>query len=85
MLEECYLAKILVPEGTRDVAVGAVICITVDRWVGLHSYRRVGLMRHRMNHVCSHVYWKIMKVCDRVSRHGKLMENKRKSKMLWKS
>lgn len=30
MLEECYLAKILVPEGTRDVAVGAVICITVD-------------------------------------------------------
>lgn len=31
MLEECYLAKILVPEGTRDVAVGAVICITVDR------------------------------------------------------
>lgn len=31
MLEECYLAKILIPEGTRDVAVGAVICITVDR------------------------------------------------------
>lgn len=31
MLEECYLAKILVPEGTRDVSVGAVICITVDR------------------------------------------------------
>ncbi|KAE8287534.1 Dihydrolipoyllysine-residue acetyltransferase component of pyruvate dehydrogenase complex [Larimichthys crocea] len=30
MLEECYLAKILIPEGTRDVAVGAVICITVD-------------------------------------------------------
>ncbi|XP_017273533.1 dihydrolipoyllysine-residue acetyltransferase component of pyruvate dehydrogenase complex, mitochondrial [Kryptolebias marmoratus] len=30
MLEECYLAKILVPEGTRDVAVGSVICITVD-------------------------------------------------------
>ncbi|XP_041657901.1 dihydrolipoyllysine-residue acetyltransferase component of pyruvate dehydrogenase complex, mitochondrial [Cheilinus undulatus] len=30
MLEECYLAKILVPEGTRDVIVGAVICITVD-------------------------------------------------------
>uniref|UniRef100_A0A667YQQ3 Acetyltransferase component of pyruvate dehydrogenase complex n=1 Tax=Myripristis murdjan TaxID=586833 RepID=A0A667YQQ3_9TELE len=30
MLEECYLAKILVPEGTRDVNVGAVICITVD-------------------------------------------------------
>lgn len=31
MLEECYLAKILVPEGTRDVTVGAVICITVDK------------------------------------------------------
>lgn len=30
MLEECYLAKILVPEGTRDVTIGAVICITVD-------------------------------------------------------
>uniref|UniRef100_A0A669CQ79 Acetyltransferase component of pyruvate dehydrogenase complex n=1 Tax=Oreochromis niloticus TaxID=8128 RepID=A0A669CQ79_ORENI len=33
MLEECYLAKILVPEGTRDVNVGAVICITVDKLV----------------------------------------------------
>lgn len=31
MLEECYLAKILVPEGTRDVPIGSVICITVDR------------------------------------------------------
>ncbi|XP_035480278.1 dihydrolipoyllysine-residue acetyltransferase component of pyruvate dehydrogenase complex, mitochondrial [Scophthalmus maximus] len=30
MLEECYLAKILVPEGTREVVVGSVICITVD-------------------------------------------------------
>ncbi|XP_061659997.1 dihydrolipoyllysine-residue acetyltransferase component of pyruvate dehydrogenase complex, mitochondrial [Syngnathoides biaculeatus] len=30
MLEECYLAKILVPEGSRDVNIGAVICITVD-------------------------------------------------------
>ncbi|KAJ7304943.1 hypothetical protein JRQ81_010636 [Phrynocephalus forsythii] len=30
-LEECYLAKILVAEGTRDVPVGAVICITVDK------------------------------------------------------
>ncbi|XP_068456927.1 dihydrolipoyllysine-residue acetyltransferase component of pyruvate dehydrogenase complex, mitochondrial isoform X2 [Clinocottus analis] len=30
ILEECYLAKILVPEGTRDVNIGAVICITVD-------------------------------------------------------
>uniref|UniRef100_A0A8B9KNX4 Acetyltransferase component of pyruvate dehydrogenase complex n=1 Tax=Astyanax mexicanus TaxID=7994 RepID=A0A8B9KNX4_ASTMX len=31
MLEECYLAKILVSEGTRDVPIGAVICITVDK------------------------------------------------------
>ncbi|XP_051959909.1 dihydrolipoyllysine-residue acetyltransferase component of pyruvate dehydrogenase complex, mitochondrial-like [Xyrauchen texanus] len=30
ILEECYLAKILVAEGTRDVAIGTVICITVD-------------------------------------------------------
>ncbi|XP_063167537.1 dihydrolipoyllysine-residue acetyltransferase component of pyruvate dehydrogenase complex, mitochondrial [Candoia aspera] len=30
-LEECYLAKILVPEGTRDVPVGSIICITVDK------------------------------------------------------
>ncbi|XP_038129906.1 dihydrolipoyllysine-residue acetyltransferase component of pyruvate dehydrogenase complex, mitochondrial [Cyprinodon tularosa] len=30
ILEECYLAKILVPEGTRDVSVGSLICITVD-------------------------------------------------------
>lgn len=30
MLEECYLAKILVPEGTRDVNIGSVICITVE-------------------------------------------------------
>lgn len=31
ILEECYLAKILVPEGTRDVPIGSVICITVDK------------------------------------------------------
>ncbi|XP_059397886.1 dihydrolipoyllysine-residue acetyltransferase component of pyruvate dehydrogenase complex, mitochondrial-like [Carassius carassius] len=30
MMEECYLAKILVPQGTRDVPIGGVICITVD-------------------------------------------------------
>ncbi|XP_062867580.1 dihydrolipoyllysine-residue acetyltransferase component of pyruvate dehydrogenase complex, mitochondrial [Trichomycterus rosablanca] len=30
MLEECYLARILVPEGTRDIPIGSVICITVD-------------------------------------------------------
>ncbi|KAG8434474.1 hypothetical protein GDO86_012739 [Hymenochirus boettgeri] len=30
-LEESYLAKILVAEGTRDVPIGAIICITVDK------------------------------------------------------
>lgn len=35
ILEECYMAKILVPEGTRDVNIGAVICITVDRYVSV--------------------------------------------------
>lgn len=30
-VEECYMAKIRVAEGTRDVPVGAIICITVDK------------------------------------------------------
>ncbi|KAL1782655.1 dihydrolipoyllysine-residue acetyltransferase component of pyruvate dehydrogenase complex, mitochondrial [Sigmodon hispidus] len=30
-LEECYMAKILVAEGTRDVPVGSIICITVEK------------------------------------------------------
>ncbi|KAM8927497.1 dihydrolipoyllysine-residue acetyltransferase component of pyruvate dehydrogenase complex, mitochondrial isoform 2-T2 [Pelodytes ibericus] len=30
-VEECYMAKILVAEGTRDVPIGSVICITVDK------------------------------------------------------
>ncbi|XP_030361208.1 dihydrolipoyllysine-residue acetyltransferase component of pyruvate dehydrogenase complex, mitochondrial [Strigops habroptila] len=30
-LDECYMAKILVPEGTRDVPIGAIICITVEK------------------------------------------------------
>ncbi|KAM4703508.1 dihydrolipoyllysine-residue acetyltransferase component of pyruvate dehydrogenase complex, mitochondrial [Rhinophrynus dorsalis] len=30
-LEECYMARILVAEGTRDVPIGSVICITVDK------------------------------------------------------
>lgn len=30
-LEECYLAKILVAEGTKDVPIGSIICITVDK------------------------------------------------------
>ncbi|XP_075460545.1 dihydrolipoyllysine-residue acetyltransferase component of pyruvate dehydrogenase complex, mitochondrial isoform X2 [Ascaphus truei] len=29
-LEECYMAKILVPEGTKDVPIGSIICITVE-------------------------------------------------------
>lgn len=30
-LDECYLAKILVSEGTRDVNIGGIICITVEK------------------------------------------------------
>ncbi|XP_042199861.1 dihydrolipoyllysine-residue acetyltransferase component of pyruvate dehydrogenase complex, mitochondrial-like isoform X2 [Callorhinchus milii] len=30
-LEECYMAKILIPAGTRDVPLGTVICITVEK------------------------------------------------------
>ncbi|XP_067910049.1 dihydrolipoyllysine-residue acetyltransferase component of pyruvate dehydrogenase complex, mitochondrial [Heterodontus francisci] len=29
-LEECYMAKILMPAGTRDVPLGMIICITVQ-------------------------------------------------------
>ncbi|KAJ0062071.1 hypothetical protein NL108_015251, partial [Boleophthalmus pectinirostris] len=43
MLEECYLAKILVPEGTRDVTVGAVICITVDKPELVEAFKDVSL------------------------------------------
>lgn len=39
MLEECYLAKILVAEGTRDVPIGAVICITVDKPELISSFK----------------------------------------------
>ncbi|XP_019402664.1 PREDICTED: dihydrolipoyllysine-residue acetyltransferase component of pyruvate dehydrogenase complex, mitochondrial [Crocodylus porosus] len=31
VLDECYLAKILVAEGSRDVPIGAIICITVEK------------------------------------------------------
>ncbi|XP_019366142.1 PREDICTED: dihydrolipoyllysine-residue acetyltransferase component of pyruvate dehydrogenase complex, mitochondrial [Gavialis gangeticus] len=31
ILDECYLAKILVAEGSRDVPIGAIICITVEK------------------------------------------------------
>nr|XP_033774466.1 dihydrolipoyllysine-residue acetyltransferase component of pyruvate dehydrogenase complex, mitochondrial [Geotrypetes seraphini] len=30
-MEECYLAKILYPEGTRDIPIGSIICITVEK------------------------------------------------------
>ena len=31
MQEEGYLAKIMVPEGTRDVPLGAPLCIIVEK------------------------------------------------------
>lgn len=43
MLEECYLAKILVPEGTRDVSIGALICITVDKPELIEAFKDVTL------------------------------------------
>ncbi|XP_029703865.1 dihydrolipoyllysine-residue acetyltransferase component of pyruvate dehydrogenase complex, mitochondrial isoform X2 [Takifugu rubripes] len=43
MLEECYLAKILVPEGTRDVNIGAVICITVENPELIPAFKDVTL------------------------------------------
>lgn len=51
MLEECYLAKVLVPEGTRDVSVGAVICITVDRSVFdmVHHFLSLSLSREGLH------------------------------------
>ncbi|KAL8173562.1 UNVERIFIED_CONTAM: hypothetical protein K2H54_007969, partial [Gekko kuhli] len=42
-LEECYLAKILVPEGTRDVPIGAVICITVDKPEFIDAFKNFAL------------------------------------------
>ncbi|XP_020845427.1 dihydrolipoyllysine-residue acetyltransferase component of pyruvate dehydrogenase complex, mitochondrial isoform X2 [Phascolarctos cinereus] len=38
-LEECYLAKIIVPEGTRDVPIGAVICITVEKAEDVDAFK----------------------------------------------
>ncbi|KAM6986406.1 dihydrolipoyllysine-residue acetyltransferase component of pyruvate dehydrogenase complex, mitochondrial [Aplochiton taeniatus] len=43
LLEECYMAKILVSEGTRDVAIGAVICITVDNPDLIPAFKDVSL------------------------------------------
>ncbi|XP_060910828.1 dihydrolipoyllysine-residue acetyltransferase component of pyruvate dehydrogenase complex, mitochondrial [Labrus mixtus] len=43
MMEECYLAKILVPEGTRDVNIGSVICITVESPDLISAFKEVTL------------------------------------------
>ncbi|GAB1294189.1 Dihydrolipoyllysine-residue acetyltransferase component of pyruvate dehydrogenase complex, mitochondrial [Apodemus speciosus] len=42
-LEECYMAKILVPEGTRDVPVGAIICITVEKPQDIEAFKNYTL------------------------------------------
>ncbi|XP_048368955.1 dihydrolipoyllysine-residue acetyltransferase component of pyruvate dehydrogenase complex, mitochondrial [Sphaerodactylus townsendi] len=42
-LEECYLAKILVAEGTRDVPIGAIICITVDKLELVDAFKNYAL------------------------------------------
>ncbi|OXB70714.1 UNVERIFIED_CONTAM: hypothetical protein H355_005315 [Colinus virginianus] len=42
-LEECYLAKILVPEGTRDVPIGAIICITVEKPEHVDAFKNYSL------------------------------------------
>uniref|UniRef100_A0A3P9KFP1 Dihydrolipoamide acetyltransferase component of pyruvate dehydrogenase complex n=1 Tax=Oryzias latipes TaxID=8090 RepID=A0A3P9KFP1_ORYLA len=43
LMDECYLAKILVPEGTRDIAVGSVICITVESPDLIAAFKDVSL------------------------------------------
>uniref|UniRef100_A0A8C5MQV0 Acetyltransferase component of pyruvate dehydrogenase complex n=1 Tax=Leptobrachium leishanense TaxID=445787 RepID=A0A8C5MQV0_9ANUR len=42
-LEECYMAKILVAEGTRDVPIGSIICITVDKPEFVDSFKNYTL------------------------------------------
>ncbi|KAM4652426.1 dihydrolipoyllysine-residue acetyltransferase component of pyruvate dehydrogenase complex, mitochondrial [Discoglossus pictus] len=42
-MEECYMAKILVAEGTRDVPIGAIICITVDKPELIDSFKNYAL------------------------------------------
>ncbi|XP_046493540.1 dihydrolipoyllysine-residue acetyltransferase component of pyruvate dehydrogenase complex, mitochondrial [Equus quagga] len=41
--EECYMAKILVAEGTRDVPVGSVICITVEKPEDIEAFKNYTL------------------------------------------
>ncbi|NP_001082239.1 dihydrolipoamide S-acetyltransferase L homeolog [Xenopus laevis] len=42
-LEEGYMAKILVAEGTRDVPIGSVICITVDKAEFIDAFKNYTL------------------------------------------
>ncbi|XP_008063774.1 dihydrolipoyllysine-residue acetyltransferase component of pyruvate dehydrogenase complex, mitochondrial isoform X1 [Carlito syrichta] len=42
-MEECYMAKILVAEGTRDVPVGAIICITVGKPEDIEAFKNYTL------------------------------------------
>uniref|UniRef100_A0A8C2QY14 Dihydrolipoamide acetyltransferase component of pyruvate dehydrogenase complex n=1 Tax=Capra hircus TaxID=9925 RepID=A0A8C2QY14_CAPHI len=42
-VEECYMAKILVAEGTRDVPVGAIICITVEKPEDVEAFKNYTL------------------------------------------
>ncbi|OBS83089.1 hypothetical protein A6R68_22927 [Neotoma lepida] len=42
-LEECYMAKILVAEGTRDVPVGSIICITVEKPEDIEAFKNYTL------------------------------------------
>ncbi|XP_067827081.1 LOW QUALITY PROTEIN: dihydrolipoyllysine-residue acetyltransferase component of pyruvate dehydrogenase complex, mitochondrial [Heptranchias perlo] len=38
-LEECYMAKILMPAGTRDVPLGTIICITVQKPEDIEAFK----------------------------------------------
>uniref|UniRef100_A0A452ED14 Peripheral subunit-binding (PSBD) domain-containing protein n=1 Tax=Capra hircus TaxID=9925 RepID=A0A452ED14_CAPHI len=42
-VEECYMAKVLVAEGIRDVPVGAVICITVEKSEDIETFKNYTL------------------------------------------
>ncbi|EGW03817.1 dihydrolipoyllysine-residue acetyltransferase component of pyruvate dehydrogenase complex, mitochondrial [Cricetulus griseus] len=42
-LEECYMAKILVAEGTRDVPIGSIICITVGKAEDIEAFKNYTL------------------------------------------
>uniref|UniRef100_A0A8C6RHJ4 Acetyltransferase component of pyruvate dehydrogenase complex n=1 Tax=Nannospalax galili TaxID=1026970 RepID=A0A8C6RHJ4_NANGA len=42
-LEECYMAKILVAEGTRDVPIGSIICITVGKPEDIEAFKNYTL------------------------------------------